>query len=100
MRSLDHDRVTQAGDRIARQTGLVPDAFPSIKAKRFLAVLEAEPLGYRVVRQVGSHRKMHAKGRPPLTFAFHDSATIPGGMVRAILVKQVGLSVEEARALL
>jgi predicted RNA binding protein YcfA (HicA-like mRNA interferase family) len=34
--------------------------FPSLKAKQFLKVLEAEPLGYRVVRQTGSHRTLEA----------------------------------------
>jgi predicted RNA binding protein YcfA (HicA-like mRNA interferase family) len=48
-----------------------------MKAKRLLAVLERRPLSYRVVRQSGSHRRMEAPGRPPLTFAFHDKATIP-----------------------
>lgn len=41
-----------------------------------------------------------AKGHPPLTFAFHDSATIPPGMVRKILTKDIGLSEEEAMDLL
>jgi hypothetical protein len=34
---------------------------------------------------------------PPLTFTFHDGATIPAGLVRKILVKDVGLGEEEAR---
>jgi len=75
--------------------------FPSLKAKQILAILEAAPLGYRVVRQSGSHRRMESEGRPPLMFAFHDKVTIPGGMVRKILVDQVGLDEEEeARGLL
>jgi len=43
---------------------------------------------------------MEAEGRPALTFAFHDKDTIPGGMVRKILVDQVGLDEAEARKLL
>lgn len=74
--------------------------FPSIKAKRLLAVLEKEPLNYEVARQSGSHRRMRSPGHPPLTFAFHDGATIPGGLVRKILVRDVGLDEEEARKLL
>ena len=74
--------------------------FPSMKAKRLLAILEREPLGYRVVRQAGSHRRMEAPGRPPLTFAFHDKATIPSGLVRKILTRDVGLAEDEARKLL
>jgi predicted RNA binding protein YcfA (HicA-like mRNA interferase family) len=74
--------------------------FPSMKAKRLLAVLEREPLGYEVARQSGSHRRMRSPDHPPLTFAFHDGATIPGGLVRKILVRDVGLDEEEARKLL
>ncbi|MFP5387744.1 MAG: type II toxin-antitoxin system HicA family toxin [Thermoleophilia bacterium] len=74
--------------------------FPTMKAKRLLAVLEREPLNYRVSRQSGSHRRMEAPGRPPLTFAFHDSATIPSGLVRKVLVRDVGLAEDEARKLL
>jgi predicted RNA binding protein YcfA (HicA-like mRNA interferase family) len=55
-----------------------------MKAKRLLAVLERKPLGYRVTRQSGSHRRMEAPGHPPFTFAFHDKATIPAGLVRKI----------------
>ena len=43
---------------------------------------------------------MEAPGRPPLTFAFHDKATIPSGLVRKVLVKDVGLAEDEARKLL
>lgn len=74
--------------------------FPTMKAKRLLAVLEREPLNYRVSRQSGSHRRMEAPGRPPLTFAFHDKATIPSGLVRKVLVRDVGLAEDEARKLL
>lgn len=73
--------------------------FPSMKAKRLLAVLERQPLGYRVVRQAGSHRRLDSSEHPPLTFAFHDKATIPSGLVRKILVKDVGLAEDEARKL-
>lgn len=51
--------------------------FPSLKAKRLLAILEREPLGYQVARQKGSHRRVKATGRPSFTFAFHDSAILP-----------------------
>jgi len=74
--------------------------FPTMKAKRLLAILERKPLGYRVSRQSGSHRRMEAPGRPPLTFAFHDNATIPSGLVRKVLVRDVGLAEDEARKLL
>lgn len=74
--------------------------FPTMKAKRLLAVLEREPLNYRVLRRSGSHRRMEAPGRPPLTFAFHDRATVPSGLVRKVLVRDVGLAEDEARKLL
>ncbi|HEX4463862.1 MAG TPA: type II toxin-antitoxin system HicA family toxin [Solirubrobacterales bacterium] len=71
-----------------------------MKARRLLAVLEREPLNYRASRQSGSHRRMKAPGRPSLTFAFHDKATIPSAQVRKVLVKHVGLAEDEARKLL
>jgi predicted RNA binding protein YcfA (HicA-like mRNA interferase family) len=74
--------------------------FPSMKAKRLLAVLERKPLGYRVARQSGSHRRMESLDYPPLTFAMHDKATIPAGLVRKILVRDVSLAEDEARKLL
>lgn len=74
--------------------------FPTMKAKRLLAVLEREPLNYRVSRQSGSHRRMEAPDRPPLTFAFHDRATVPSGLIRKVLVRDIGLAEDEARKLL
>jgi predicted RNA binding protein YcfA (HicA-like mRNA interferase family) len=74
--------------------------FPSLKAKQLLKVLEAEPLNYRVVRQTGSHRTLESPGRPKLTFAFHDRATIAPGLIRQILVRRVGLAEEDALGLL
>lgn len=76
------------------------DQFPSLKAKQLLSILKAKPLSYSVVRQKGSHRRLEADGRPPLMFAFHDGATIPSGLVRKILIDQVGLDADEARQLL
>jgi predicted RNA binding protein YcfA (HicA-like mRNA interferase family) len=74
--------------------------FPTMKAKQLLAVLERKPLSYRTTRQSGSHRRMQSADYPPLTFAFHDKATIPSGLVRKILVRDVGLAEDEARKLL
>jgi predicted RNA binding protein YcfA (HicA-like mRNA interferase family) len=74
--------------------------FPSLKARQLRRVLEAEPLGYRVVRQTGSHRTMRSAGRPTITFAFHDRATLAPGLVREVLVRRVGLSEDEALRLL
>lgn len=73
----------------------MPNPFPSLKARAMLAVLQGK-LGYEIDRQSGSHRRLVAKGRPPLTFAFHDGASLSPGEVRDILVKQVGLGRDEA----
>jgi predicted RNA binding protein YcfA (HicA-like mRNA interferase family) len=72
------------------------DDFPSLKARRLLAILCREPLGYRVVRQSGSHRTLRAPGRPPVLFAFHGH----GRTVRKILCRDVGLEPQQARRLL
>jgi predicted RNA binding protein YcfA (HicA-like mRNA interferase family) len=71
--------------------------FPSMKAKRLLAILLREPLNYRVARQRGSHRWMAAPGRPSFTFAYHDRRELRPSQVKRVLVDQVGL--EEAEAL-
>lgn len=76
------------------------DAFPSMKAAKLLAVLTRQPLGYRIVRQSGSHRTLAAPGRPTVRFAFHDRQTIRPRTVRRILCEDVGLEPEAARRLL
>lgn len=53
-------------------------------------------LGYEEIRCRGSHRRLAAEGRPPITIAIHDGASLGPGSVRDILVKQVGLDVDEA----
>lgn len=79
---------------------LIMTPFPAMKAKRLLALLMREPLGYRIVRQRGSHRVLAAPGRPRLIYAFHDRQEIPPGIVRDVLVKQVGLEEQDALDLL
>lgn len=74
--------------------------FPSMKAKQLLAVLMREPLGYRVVRQKGSHRILAAPGRKRVIYAFYERQEIPPGVVRDVLVKQVGLEEQDALDLL
>ena len=73
--------------------------FPSVKAKRLLSILTG-PLGYSIVRQRGSHRRLVAPNRRPFTFAFHDRETIAPGLVRKILVRDVGLEEDDALDLL
>jgi predicted RNA binding protein YcfA (HicA-like mRNA interferase family) len=77
------------------------DDFPSLKARKLLAVLKRRPLGYAVTRQKGSHRRMESStGYQPLTFSWHDSVTIPPSLVEKTLVDDVGLSRAEALELL
>lgn len=76
------------------------DRYPSMKWPELRRILERAPLGYRVTRQSGSHKTMEADGRPMLHLAFHDSQELPGGLIRKILLKDVGLSDQEARALI
>jgi predicted RNA binding protein YcfA (HicA-like mRNA interferase family) len=75
-------------------------SFPSLKAKRMLWILMSEPLGYRIVRQRGSHRILEAAGRRRIIFAFHDRQTLPPGVVRRLLVREAGLDEDAALDLL
>jgi predicted RNA binding protein YcfA (HicA-like mRNA interferase family) len=74
--------------------------FPSLRARKLLAILMREPLNYRIVRQRGSHRSLAAPGRPNVKFAWHDRVTVGGRLVRHTLVNDVGLEESEARDLL
>lgn len=74
--------------------------FPALRWPQLKRILERQPLSYEVVRETGSHRRMEAAGRPPLVLAFHSADDVPPGLVRKILVKDVGLSEAEALALL
>lgn len=67
-----------------------------MKPRRFRKMLERQ-LGYREVRRAGSHVTLESEGRPPLTFAFHNGVEIGPAMVRQILVRGVGLTLEEAK---
>lgn len=76
-------------------------AFPSLRWPQLWRVLSREPLLYVVTRQRGSHRTLDSDaGYPKLHLAFHDSAELPPGLVRKVLVRDVGLSEEEALGLL
>lgn len=75
--------------------------FPSLKAKRLLSILCRKPLEYEVVRQKGSHRVLESRnGYPWLLFSFHDGQTLPPGLVRKVLMDDVGLTLDEAKGLL
>jgi predicted RNA binding protein YcfA (HicA-like mRNA interferase family) len=75
--------------------------FPSMKARELRRVLERKPLSYETDHSRGSHFLLTSPtGHPPLRFAFHDADTVPGGLVRKILVNDVGLTEEKALGLL
>jgi predicted RNA binding protein YcfA (HicA-like mRNA interferase family) len=62
--------------------------WPSIKAKRLLAVLLKN--GWNVKRQTGSHRTLARDGWPDMVFAFHDNEEI-GPRMLARIAKHSGL---------
>jgi predicted RNA binding protein YcfA (HicA-like mRNA interferase family) len=69
--------------------------------REFRRLLERAPLSYSVARQKGSHATWHSTaGYPVLHTAFHDKHQVAPGLIRKILTKDVGLTVEEALALL
>lgn len=75
--------------------------FPSLKAKKLLAILGRKPLEYVIARQKGSHRTLKsAAGYRDLLFSFHDGDTVPPGAVKKILTTDVGLTEKEALELL
>lgn len=72
-----------------------------MRARDLLRVVMREPLNYGIHTQEGSHRKLKsAAGYPDLLFSFHDGQSLPPGLVRKILVKDVGLTAEQAIRLL
>ncbi len=50
-----------------------------------------EKLGYEVVRQRGSHVRLHHKYRNPLTIPYHDEIGV--GLLRK-LIRDAGITVE------
>lgn len=72
------------------------DALGAMKPAEIRAMLLRA--GYRVVRQRGSHARLEAPGRPALTLALH-STELPPGLVKKILLRDAGLTLEEIEAL-
>jgi predicted RNA binding protein YcfA (HicA-like mRNA interferase family) len=69
---------------------------PSLRGRDLLKVLRSDRLGYSIVRQKGSHRRLvSSTGYPPLTFAFGDNEMIGPTMVKKVLMQGVGLTEEE-----
>jgi predicted RNA binding protein YcfA (HicA-like mRNA interferase family) len=72
-------------------------SFPSMKWPQFRRVLTRKPLEYRLDHQSGSHGKwVSDAGYPELRLAFHDQDELPGGLIKRILTKTVGLSEKQA----
>jgi predicted RNA binding protein YcfA (HicA-like mRNA interferase family) len=72
-----------------------------MRARDLLRVLKREPLNYYVHTQEGSHRKLRSTaGYPELKHSFHEAVTLAPGLVRKIMVKDVGLTPEQAIGLL
>jgi hypothetical protein len=75
--------------------------FPSLKARKLLALLMRRPLNYRIISTMGSHRKLvSASGYPDIGFSFHERVTVSASRVRDILVNDIGLTEQEALNLL
>ena len=76
--------------------------FPSLKASKLLKILKK--LGYRPQRGTrkggGSHVWLIADDRQRIRWAFHNKVTVPPRSVKAVLVDQAGLTVEEAKEVL
>ena len=73
--------------------------FRSIRPKEFKRLLKKK-LGYTKVpgSDSGSHHTLRSSGRPDITWAFHDSRNELAPIeVRNILVKQIGLTLEQAK---
>ncbi|MEW6163810.1 MAG: type II toxin-antitoxin system HicA family toxin [Pseudomonadota bacterium] len=66
--------------------------WPSIKARRLLAVLLG--LGWQIKRQSGSHRTLSREGWPDVVFAFHDNEEI-GPRMLARIAKHTGITPED-----
>ena len=69
--------------------------FPSVSAAQ--AIKCFEKIGYRVVRQRGSHVRMHHAAKKPLTIPAHK--TLGKGLLRK-LIRDSELTVEEFNSLL
>jgi len=79
---------------------MILGAFPSMRWPQLERILTRTPLNYVITRQAGSHKTLEAEGRPTLRLSFHDQQELPPGLVKKILVQDVGLTVDEALTLL
>jgi len=72
--------------------------FPALKANKVLRMLRR--IGYRPVRQSGSHVRLEAEGRKPILFSTHAGKEVPPRHLRDMLVRRAGLSDQEIDAVL
>lgn len=72
------------------------ERFPSLKAKALEKIIES--VCGAPVRQTGSHRQYRSPNGGTFTYAFHGSDTVGPALVRRILVRDVGLTMDEAKA--
>jgi len=68
--------------------GLAVSRWPATKGRRTYAALLR--IGWRLKRQIGSHRVLERPGWPDYTFAYHDGREI-GPVALALLAKKTGL---------
>ncbi len=66
--------------------------WPSVKAKRLLAALFG--IGWKLMRQSGSHRTLSREGWPDVVFAFHDGEEI-GPRMLARIAKHTGITPQD-----
>lgn len=92
-------RVLKSGKLLSTPAMAV---FPSMKARQLRRVLARPPLSYTKAEPgKGSHMTLiSSTGYQNLTWAFHDGDTLAPGLVRKILVKDVGMTEDDARKLL
>lgn len=73
-----------------------PPWVPSMKGRKLRTILTVH-LGYEEVRKVGSHRRLECAGKNALTFAFADSQELAPNQVWKVLIRDVGLTAQEAK---
>ena len=66
--------------------------WPATKAKGVLAALQR--IGWTVISQTGSHRRLARPGWPTITFAYHDGEEI-GPRILSKIGKESGLRPED-----
>ncbi|MGI8867940.1 MAG: type II toxin-antitoxin system HicA family toxin [Mycobacteriales bacterium] len=70
----------------------MPSPFPALTPRKLERAIES--LGYRCVRQEGSHKVFKAPGRRNLVLSI--SRELSANEVKNFLVRQAGLTLEEA----